>query len=197
MNDMKLIFASHNAHKVDEIRSMLPEHFELLSLTDLGYHDEIPETADTISGNAIMKAEFLSDKLQEAVFADDTGLVIPALNGEPGVFSARYAGPQKDPKANMEKVLERLSDKTDRSAYFQTVIALHLHGETHLFDGRVFGKIIEDERGGQGFGYDPIFVPDGHELTFAEMDAATKNTISHRARALRQMLQFLSEYDNR
>jgi XTP/dITP diphosphohydrolase len=197
MNDMKLIFASHNAHKVDEIRSMLPEHFELLSLTDLGYHDEIPETADTISGNAIMKAEFLSDKLQEAVFADDTGLVIPALNGEPGVFSARYAGQQKDPKANMEKVLDRLTEKADRSAYFQTVIALHMNGETHLFDGRVHGKIIEDERGGQGFGYDPIFVPEGHELTFAEMDAAAKNAISHRARALRQMLQFLSEYDNR
>ncbi|MFY7990677.1 MAG: RdgB/HAM1 family non-canonical purine NTP pyrophosphatase [Fluviicola sp.] len=194
---MKLIFASHNAHKVDEIRSMLPEHFELLSLTDLGYHDEIPETADTISGNAIMKAEFLSDKLQEAVFADDTGLVIPALNGEPGVFSARYAGQQKDPKANMEKVLDRLTEKADRSAYFQTVIALHMNGETHLFDGRVHGKIIEDERGGQGFGYDPIFVPEGHELTFAEMDAAAKNAISHRARALRQMLQFLSEYDNR
>lgn len=197
MNDMKLIFASHNAHKVDEIRSMLPEHFELLSLTDLGYHDEIPETADTISGNAIMKAEFLSNKLQEAVFADDTGLVIPALNGEPGVFSARYAGQQKDPKANMEKVLDRLTEKADRSAYFQTVIALHMNGETHLFDGRVHGKIIEDERGGQGFGYDPIFVPEGHELTFAEMDAAAKNAISHRARALRQMLQFLSEYDNR
>jgi XTP/dITP diphosphohydrolase len=194
MIDMKLIFASHNAHKVEEIRSMLPKHVELVSLTDLGYHEEIPETADTIAGNAIMKAEFLNDQLQEAVFADDTGLVIPALNGEPGVYSARYAGSQKDPKANMEKVLERLSDKADRSAYFQTVIALRLNGETHLFDGRVQGQIIAVERGGMGFGYDPIFVPEGFQLTFAEMDSKAKNEISHRARALRQMLQFLSEY---
>jgi XTP/dITP diphosphohydrolase len=193
---MKLIFASHNAHKVSEIRSMLPEHFELLSLTDIGYHEEIPETADTIEGNAIMKAEYLSDKLQEAVFADDTGLVIPSLNGEPGVYSARYAGPQKDPEANMELVLEKLSDKIDRSAYFQTVIALHMNGQTHLFDGRVQGKIITDTRGGQGFGYDPIFVPEGSELTFAEMDAAEKNKISHRARALRSMLQFLERLPN-
>lgn len=193
---MKLVFASHNAHKVSEIRTMLPEQFELLSLTDLGYMEEIPETSDTIQGNAIMKAEFLSDKLQEAVFADDTGLVIPALNGEPGVFSARYAGPQKDPEANMEKVLEKLENKTDRSAYFQTVIALHLNGKTHLFDGRVHGTIIDSPRGTQGFGYDPIFVPEHSTLTFAEMDAAAKNMISHRARALQQMLDFLATLPN-
>lgn len=193
---MKLVFASHNAHKVYEIRTMLPEQFELLSLTDLGYMEEIPETSDTIQGNAIMKAEFLSDKLQEAVFADDTGLVIPALNGEPGVFSARYAGPQKDPEANMEKVLEKLENKTDRSAYFQTVIALHLNGKTHLFDGRVHGTIIDSPRGTQGFGYDPIFVPEHSTLTFAEMDAAAKNMISHRARALQQMLDFLATLPN-
>lgn len=193
---MKLVFASHNAHKVSEIRTMLPEQFELLSLTDLGYMEEIPETSDTIQGNAIMKAEFLSDKLQEAVFADDTGLVIPALNGEPGVFSARYAGPQKDPEANMEKVLEKLENKTDRSAYFQTVIALHLNGKTHLFDGRVHGTIIDSPRGTQGFGYDPIFVPEHSTLTFAEMDAAAKNMISHRARALEQMLDFLATLPN-
>ncbi len=193
---MKLVFASHNAHKVSEIRTMLPEQFELLSLTDLGYMEEIPETSDTIQGNAIMKAEFLSDKLQEAVFADDTGLVIPALNGEPGVFSARYAGPQKDPEANMEKVLEKLENKTDRSAYFQTVIALHLDGKTHLFDGRVHGTIIDSPRGTQGFGYDPIFVPEHSTLTFAEMDAAAKNMISHRARALQQMLDFLATLPN-
>ena len=193
---MKLVFASHNAHKVSEIRTMLPEQLELLSLTDLGYMEEIPETSDTIQGNAIMKAEFLSDKLQEAVFADDTGLVIPALNGEPGVFSARYAGPQKDPEANMEKVLEKLENKTDRSAYFQTVIALHLNGKTHLFDGRVHGTIIDSPRGTQGFGYDPIFVPEHSTLTFAEMDAAAKNMISHRARALQQMLDFLATLPN-
>lgn len=193
---MKLVFASHNAHKVSEIRTMLPEQFELLSLTDLGYMEEIPETSDTIQGNAIMKAEFLSDKLQEAVFADDTGLVIPALNGEPGVFSARYAGPQKDPEANMEKVLAKLENKTDRSAYFQTVIALHLNGKTHLFDGRVHGTIIDSPRGTQGFGYDPIFVPEHSTLTFAEMDAAAKNMISHRARALQQMLDFLATLPN-
>lgn len=189
---MKLVFASHNANKVAEIKAMMPAHIELLSLTDLGYHEEIPETANTIEGNAILKAEHLRDELNCAVFADDTGLIVPALNGEPGVFSARYAGPQKDANDNMNLLLEKLAHQEDRSAYFQTVIALNLNGKTHVFDGRVDGTIISEKRGAHGFGYDPIFVPENETLTFAEMDSISKNTMSHRKRALAKMMEFLS-----
>lgn len=189
---MKLVFASHNANKVAEIKAMMPAHIELLSLTDLGYHEEIPETANTIEGNAILKAEHLRDELNCAVFADDTGLIVPALNGEPGVFSARYAGPQKDANDNMNLLLEKLAHQEDRSAYFQTVIALNLNGKTHVFDGRVDGTIITEKRGEHGFGYDPIFVPENETLTFAEMDSISKNTMSHRKRALAKMMEFLS-----
>lgn len=189
---MKLVFASHNANKVAEIKAMMPAHIELLSLTDLGYHEEIPETANTIEGNAILKAEYLRDELNCAVFADDTGLIVPALNGEPGVFSARYAGPQKDANDNMNLLLEKLAHQEDRSAYFQTVIALNLNGKTHVFDGRVDGTIISEKRGEHGFGYDPIFVPENETLTFAEMDSISKNTMSHRKRALAKMMEFLS-----
>lgn len=189
---MKLVFASHNANKVAEIKAMMPAHIELLSLTDLGYHEEIPETANTIEGNAILKAEHLRHELNCAVFADDTGLIVPALNGEPGVFSARYAGPQKDANDNMNLLLEKLAHQEDRSAYFQTVIALNLNGKTHVFDGRVDGTIISEKRGEHGFGYDPIFVPENETLTFAEMDSISKNTMSHRKRALAKMMDFLS-----
>ncbi len=189
---MKLVFASHNANKVAEIKAMMPAHIELLSLTDLGYHEEIPETANTIEGNAILKAEHLRDELNCAVFADDTGLIVPALNGEPGVFSARYAGPQKDANDNMNLLLQKLAHHNDRSAYFQTVIALNLNGKTHVFDGRVDGTIISEKRGEHGFGYDPIFVPENETLTFAEMDSISKNTMSHRKRALAKMMEFLS-----
>lgn len=189
---MKLVFASHNANKVAEIKAMMPAHIELLSLTDLGYHEEIPETANTIEGNAILKAEHLRDELNCAVFADDTGLIVPALNGEPGVFSARYAGPQKDANDNMNLLLEKMAHHNDRSAYFQTVIALNLNGKTHVFDGQVDGTIITEKRGAHGFGYDPIFVPENETLTFAEMDSISKNTMSHRKRALAKMMEFLS-----
>ncbi len=190
---MKLVFASHNAHKVEEIKAMMPAHIELLSLTDLGYHEEIPETAATIEGNAILKATFLRDELNCAVFADDTGLIVPALNGEPGVFSARYAGPQKDANDNMDLLLEKLTDKTDRSAYFQTVIALWINGEMHQFEGSVNGEIIQEKRGVDGFGSDPIFIPENKGRTFAEMNAQEKNALSHRGRALEKMLTFLNQ----
>jgi XTP/dITP diphosphohydrolase len=190
---MKLVFASHNAHKVTEIKAMMPAHIELLSLTDLGYHEEIPETSTTIEGNAIQKATYLSDELNCAVFADDTGLIVPTLNGEPGVYSARYAGPQKNANGNMDLLLVKLANKTDRSAYFQTVIALVIDGKTHLFEGRVDGEIIKDKRGTEGFGYDPIFIPENKGRTFAEMNADEKNTLSHRGRALEKMLSFLKQ----
>ena len=193
MNDMKLIFASHNAHKVDEIRSMLPEHFELLSLTDLGYHDEIPETADTIEGNAILKANYVTEKYGYDCFADDTGLEVEALNGAPGVYSARYAGEQKDANDNMDKLLSELKDKSNRNANFKTVIALNLNGNQNLFTGIINGKIIEKKIGTNGFGYDPIFVAEGYEKTFAELSMEEKSTISHRGIAVKQLLTFLQK----
>ena len=188
---MKLLFASGNQHKIDEVRSMLPENIELVGLKDIQFYDDIPETQDTIPGNAIQKATFLADKLQIPCFADDTGLIIPALNGEPGVYSARYAGAQKNPEDNMKLVLEKLAGKSDRSAYFLTAIALQLNGETHLFEGRVDGEIISEKRGEHGFGYDPIFVPENGSKTFAEMNADEKNACSHRARALQKMIAIL------
>lgn len=189
---MKLLFASGNQHKIAEINQLLPDGFELVSLADVGFHDEIPETADTIQGNAILKASFLAGKQPLACFADDTGLVIPALNGEPGVYSARYAGEAKDPAANMTLVLEKLKDKSDRSAYFMTVIALWINNEMHTFEGRVEGTILFESHGDQGFGYDPIFRPDGYERTFAEMSPEEKNALSHRGRALKKMIDFLN-----
>lgn len=188
---MKLLFASANQHKIEEIRSMLPANFELIGLKDIDFHEDIPETQDTIPGNAIQKATYLADKLNIPCFADDTGLIIPALNGEPGVYSARYAGPQKNAEDNMNLVMEKLKDKEDRSAYFLTAIALNLNGEIHLFEGKVDGEIIAEKRGTEGFGYDPIFIPENGELTFAEMSSEEKNKLSHRARALTKMLEFL------
>lgn len=188
---MKLLFASSNKNKIKEIKELLPVQFELISLADIDFNEEIPETADTIEGNAIQKALFLKDKLNIACFADDTGLIIPSLNCEPGVYSARYAGEHKNPEDNMNLVLEKLASKSDRSAHFKTVIALWLNEELHLFEGRVDGEIISIRRGGEGFGYDPIFVPEGSNLTFAEMGSEEKNGMSHRGRALKGMLEFL------
>lgn len=188
---MKLLFASSNQHKIDEIKSILPEGIELLSLKDIDFEGEIPETSDTIEGNALQKANYLSEKLSIPCFADDTGLIIPSLNNEPGVFSARYAGPQRNSDDNMNLVLEKLETKNDRSAYFLTVIALNLKGENFLFEGRVDGEIISDKRGEMGFGYDPIFIPEKGTKTFAEMDSKEKNEISHRARAVNKLIHFL------
>ena len=188
---MKLLFASSNQHKIEEIKAILPEGIELLSLKDIDFEGEIPETSDTIEGNALQKANYLSEKLSIPCFADDTGLIIPSLNNEPGVFSARYAGPQRNSDDNMNLVLDKLADKNDRSAYFSTVIALNLNGENFLFEGRVDGEIITVKRGEMGFGYDPIFVPENGAKTFAEMDAKDKNEISHRARAVNKLIHFL------
>lgn len=188
---MKLLFASSNAHKISEIRDLLPDGYELLSLADVDFHEEIPETADTIEGNARLKALYLAERLDMACFADDTGLVIPALNGEPGVFSARYAGPQRNAEDNMNLVMAKLEDQQDRSAYFLTVIALWYNNELHLFEGKVEGAIIHDKRGAKGFGYDPIFIPEQSGRTFAEMNLDEKNALSHRGRALEKMIAFL------
>lgn len=188
---MQLIFASANAHKISEIRQLLPVGYELRSLADIGFHEEIPETAATIEGNARLKAQFLADKQMTACFADDTGLVTSGLNGEPGVYSARYAGEAKDADANMELVLSKLDGNPDRSAYFITVIALWIGGEMHIFRGRVDGTILTEKRGTNGFGYDPIFQPIGYSKTFAEMTSEEKNALSHRGRALQQMMTFL------
>lgn len=190
---MELLFASSNEHKISEIRQLLPEGFSLVSLADAGFYDEIPETAATIEGNALLKAQFMADKQPLACFADDTGLVIPALNGEPGVYSARYAGPARDANDNMDLVLQKLEDADDRSAYFITVIALWINSEMHVFEGRVNGTILKEKRGNAGFGYDPIFQPEGEQRTFAEMSAGEKNGLSHRGRALVKMVAFLGK----
>lgn len=188
---MQLLFASANPHKITEIRQLLPEGYSLRSLADIGFTEEIPETADTIEGNAELKAMFLAGKQPLACFADDTGLVVPALNGEPGVYSARYAGEQKNAGDNMALLLEKLKAVEDRSAHFKTVIALWIDNTLHFFEGRVEGCIITEKRGVNGFGYDPVFVPEGHERTFAEMTADEKNALSHRGRALEKMIRFL------
>lgn len=188
---MKLLFASSNEHKIAEIKAILPHGLQLISLKEIQFHDEIPETADTIAENAIQKATFLADKMHIPCFADDTGLVIPSLNGEPGVYSARYAGSQRDAQDNMDLVLEKLKDQPDRKAYFTTVIALYINHKVHLFEGRINGTIITEKRGSNGFGYDPIFVPEGSEKTFAEMTAEEKNGMSHRGRSLAKMTEYL------
>lgn len=188
---MKLLFASGNEHKIREISELIPEGYELIGLKEIGFEDDIPETADTLAGNAIQKATHLAHELDIACFADDTGLVIPELNGEPGVFSARYAGPQRNAEDNMNLVLSKLGESENRKASFITVIALFMEGEVFTFEGKVDGKIIREKKGTQGFGYDPIFVPDGYQQTFAEMTAADKNKLSHRGRALEKMVTFL------
>lgn len=192
---MQLLFASSNEHKISELKAILPNGFELISLRDIHFEGEIPETADTIEGNAVLKAEFLADQLNIPCFADDTGLVIPSLNGEPGVYSARYAGPNRDSNDNMDLVLERLKNKPDRSAYFSTIIALHIAGKTHVFEGRVDGTIEFQKKGDSGFGYDPIFKPTGNTLTFAEMSSDEKNRLSHRVKAVVKMIEFLNRFE--
>ena len=163
----------------------------IVSLKDIGCTEDIPETADTIEGNAIQKATFLAEKMNIPCFADDTGLIIPGLNGEPGVYSARYAGPQRNADDNMDLVLEKLKDKPDRTAHFSTIIALYINHKVLVFEGKVNGKIANEKRGTNGFGYDPIFFPENSEKTFAEMTAEEKNAMSHRSRALEKMMVYL------
>ena len=188
---MRLVFATNNKHKLEEMRAILGGKVELLSLADIDCHDDIPETADTLEGNALIKARYIYDKYGCACFADDTGLEVDALGGEPGVYSARYAGENNDSEANMRKLLQNLTEKSERSAQFRTVIALIIEGEEFLFDGIVRGRISEERMGSAGFGYDPIFVPDGYEESFAQMAAEQKNAISHRSRAASALNDYL------
>lgn len=188
---MRLVFATNNKHKLEEMRAILGGKVELLSLADIDCHDDIPETADTLEGNALIKARYIYDKYGCSCFADDTGLEVDALGGEPGVYSARYAGENNDSEANMRKLLQNLTGKSERSAQFRTVIALIIEGEEFLFDGIVRGRISEERMGSAGFGYDPIFVPDGYEESFAQMAAEQKNAISHRSRAASALNDYL------
>ena len=189
----KLVFATNNAHKLEEIASILGDKIELLSLKDIHCQADIPETADTLEGNAIQKAEYIHQHYGMDCFADDTGLEVEALNGAPGIYSARYAGEGHDAEANMKKLLENMQDKENRKAQFHTAICLIMDGETHLFEGIVKGEIIKEKKGGAGFGYDPIFVPEGYDLTFAELGNDIKNTISHRAKAVEKLCSFLNK----
>lgn len=188
-----LVFATNNAHKLEEVRAILGNDFQIASLKEIGCHDDIPETADTLEGNAMQKAQYIKDKFGMDCFADDTGLEVEALNNAPGVFSARYAGPGHDSEANMKKLLHEMEGKENRKARFRTVITLLLDGKEYTFEGIVKGNIIEEKRGDSGFGYDPIFVPEGYDLTFAELGNDIKNKISHRAEAVKKLSAFLKK----
>ncbi|MBD5422321.1 MAG: non-canonical purine NTP diphosphatase [Bacteroides sp.] len=190
--EKEIVFATNNLHKLSEIRRIMGDKWHILSLADINCNEDIPETADTLQGNAELKARFVKERYGYDCFADDTGLLVDALDGAPGVYSARYAGPGHDSAANMALLLENLRGVTDRKAHFSTVIALIQGEEMLTFEGRVDGTITETPSGTDGFGYDPIFRPDGHEETFAQMSADQKNAISHRGRATAQLIQHLS-----
>ncbi|MDM1459468.1 non-canonical purine NTP diphosphatase [Myroides odoratimimus] len=188
---MKLVFASNNKNKIKEIRNQLPDTIEILSLEDIGCNIDIPETADTIEGNAKLKADFVKRHYGYDCFADDSGLEVDALNGAPGVYSARYAGEQKNDNDNIDKLLQVLQKEENRKANFKTVICLNLHTETYYFTGIIDGQLLRERQGTEGFGYDPIFVADGMNQSFAEIDINAKNAISHRGKAVRQLVDFL------
>ena len=189
-----IVFATNNTHKLKEVREMLEGMFNVKSLNDIDCHDDIPETANTFEGNAMLKVKYVKEHYGLDCFADDSGLECDALNGEPGVFSARYAGGDgHNSEANMDKLLKNIKEKTNRGAQFHTVVALLYKGESHTFEGIVRGKIIDEKRGGNGFGYDPIFVPEGFDKTFAEMSDEQKNSISHRGIAVRKLVDFLKK----
>lgn len=189
---MTLVFATHNHNKFTEIQSLLPSHIKLLSLNDIGCTEDITESGATIDENAIIKAEYVKNHYGYDCFADDTGLEVNSLAGAPGVFSARYAGEEKDDEANIRKLLWQLREMDDRSARFKTVIALNLKKNENLFTGICEGIILEEKRGEKGFGYDPVFQPDGYDKSFAEMDLKEKSAISHRGRAFRDLIDYLS-----
>jgi XTP/dITP diphosphohydrolase len=188
---MKLVFATHNPSKLKEIQQLVPPFIELVSLETIGCNTVIPETANTLEGNARLKADFVTNTYKLPCFADDTGLLINSLHGEPGVFSARYAGIENNAEANMDKVLYKLIGKENRAAFFKTVIALNLNGETHLFKGTINGEITPNKTGINGFGYDPIFKPNGYDKTFAQLPLSVKNEISHRGQAFKKLIAFL------
>lgn len=188
---MKIVFATNNKHKLEEIARLLDGQHEIVSLEQIGCREDIPEDHDTLQENALQKARYIKEHYGYDCFADDTGLEIEALNSEPGVYSARYAGPAKDSAANMRKVLEKMNGVGNRKARFRTVIALILNNREHLFEGQVDGEILTEKHGEAGFGYDPIFRPDGYPGSFAEMPMDEKNKISHRGRATRKLCEFL------
>ncbi|MBR8537081.1 non-canonical purine NTP diphosphatase [Carboxylicivirga sediminis] len=191
---MELVFATNNEHKLREIQLLLGTSLKLLSLKDIGCNEEIPETGTTLEANARQKSEYIFNKFGLNCFADDTGLEIDALNGEPGVYSARYAGADKDAEANMNKVLDLMSEENHRKARFRTVISLFIDGKEHQFEGVVEGVVLRERSGKEGFGYDPIFTPDGYQQSFAEMAMELKNEISHRGRAIKKLIDFLKEH---
>ena len=188
---MELVFATNNKHKLQELQAILGNRFKLLSLKDIGCNEEIPEEQPTLEGNARQKSMYIFEKFNFSCFADDTGLEIDALNGEPGVFSARYAGGEKNADANMNKVLNKMAKINNRNARFRTVISLVINGIEKQFEGIVEGKILREKRGDSGFGYDPVFQPEGFEKTFAEMELEDKNKISHRGRAVEKLVNYL------
>lgn len=190
-----IVFATNNAHKLEEVSAIISDKISIVSLSAIDCHDDIPETADTLEGNALLKASYVKDKFGYDCFADDTGLEVEALNGKPGVRSARYAGEANDANANIEKLLHALHGNPNRKARFRTVIALIDNSQTTFFEGVINGRIIEEKHGESGFGYDPIFVPDGYDLSFAELGATIKNEISHRALAVYKLAEhFESSY---
>ncbi|NHM07175.1 non-canonical purine NTP diphosphatase [Flavobacterium sp. CYK-4] len=190
---MQIVFATNNINKIKEIQALLPADIQLISLNSIGCHEDIPETADTIEGNAILKANYVTQKYGYDCFADDTGLEVEALNGEPGVYSARYAGEQKNANDNMDLLLSKLQNENNRNAQFKTVIALNLNGMQHLFTGIAQGTITKEKSGNQGFGYDPIFQPEGYDKTFAEIPLEEKGRISHRGKATQKLISFLQK----
>jgi len=193
---MKLVFATNNRNKLKEINHLLGDSFMLMSLSDIGMEEDIPENDPTLDGNALQKARYIHQATGLDVFADDTGLETEALSGAPGVHSARFAGEDKDSNSNIQKLLSMLGTNPNRRARFRTVIALILRGREYLFEGTIEGSIISEKRGNEGFGYDPVFLPEGSNLTFAEMDLNAKNKISHRARAFEKLRKFLVENES-
>lgn len=191
----EIVFATNNQHKLSELRRIVGGRFHILSLSDIGCHEDIPETADTLAGNALQKARYVKEHYGYDCFADDTGLMVDALGGAPGVYSARYAGPGHDSAANMKLLLENMTGRTDRTARFMTVIALILNGRELTFEGTVEGEILTAPEGDGGFGYDPVFRPEGHDVSFALMSADAKNAISHRGRATARLIQYLDQLD--
>lgn len=187
----EIVFATNNLHKLEEIRQIVGSRLRILSLSDIGCQEDIAETGNTLEENAQIKARFVKDKFGYDCFADDSGLEVDVLNGEPGIYSSRYAGEGCNPQNNMDKLLHNLQEKMNRNARFRTVIALILNDQTHFFEGAVSGTIIDEKRGAKGFGYDPIFIPEGYDKTFAELDEWVKNEISHRARATKKLIEYL------
>jgi XTP/dITP diphosphohydrolase len=196
MEKIKLVLATNNTHKVEEISNFLGDKFELITLSQIGFEGDIEETGTTLAQNSQLKAEYIFEKYKQNCLADDSGLEVPSLNNEPGVYSARYAGPQRSHDDNMNLLLKNLEEEKDRTAKFRTVITLIYNGKVCQFDGEVVGKIITEKIGSKGFGYDPIFMPDGHNRTFAEMTLDEKSGLSHRTQAIIKMVNFLEKENN-